>query len=334
MGLLIQFESLTLNNSLIFLRYKFNLPNLPINLSTFDFNPYYRRKLFMAYMGVAVYVGKEIPMVLRLCVVVTTGLLSMAVWSGCALSLTPVVSGTPRPEAPVVTPSAVPTATAPQVVKVEIPADTTRVEITPGVAGAPPQITLSPTTPMAVAQLPLSDTFRLKATSETLDALQLELPLQIEGATATAATWYSSQPTVISVDAQGRARALANGEAEITAVVQQQRATLRLRVQQQPHSLKVTPSTLQALPNARHQLNGEVRDRLGHLLAEPALTWRVENSALAQVAATGLLTTTATAGTTNILVTAGSQQQRIALTVMATAPAGSSSGNLVIQPEF
>lgn len=258
--------------------------------------------------------------------------------SGCALSLTPVVSGAAPPSAAptAAVPERAPSA-SPEIVRVQLPTDltgSTQVEVTPGANGAAPSIRLSPSTPETVAQLPVATDFRLTAEQNVLDALQAELALRLEGAVTGSVNWYSSQPTVISVDTQGRARALGNGEAEVTAVVGQQRATLRLRVQQQPHSLKITPTQLEALPNARHQLSIEVRDRLGHLVTAPALQWQVVDSALATVEAGGLLTTTAMAGSTTIMASAGAQQQRIALTVLATTQAGPGPGNLVLQPEF
>ncbi|PKL78089.1 MAG: hypothetical protein CVV27_03970 [Candidatus Melainabacteria bacterium HGW-Melainabacteria-1] len=268
---------------------------------------------------------------------VTAGL-SLFALSACALSLSPLPANAPAAQ-PVAQASPAVPATSSKVVRVEIPlapGEQARLELDPAsgqlgpVAGTSPGAAAA-ATPAEVVALPEAADLRILAATEILDALQVELALELEGAQGPV-DWYSSAPGVLSVTQAGLARSQANGEAEITAVHTGRRATLRIKVQQQPTALEVSPGSLTVLPQERHQLNAGVRDRKGQPISGALLQWRSADPAIADVDTTGILHARA-AGRTTLIVSFAALNTEVPVEVLATTTAGK-GGNLVIQPEF
>src|SRR5439155_18181144 len=105
-------------------------------------------------------------------------------------------------------------------------------------------------------------------------------------------TWASSAPSVVSVDAAtGLATAVANGDAKISATVDDKSGQAALTVAQQVATVTVAPGTaaLSAI-GATQQFTAVAKDATDNVVAGVAFIWLSSNHNVATVDATGLTT--------------------------------------------
>jgi uncharacterized protein YjdB len=126
----------------------------------------------------------------------------------------------------------------------------------------------------------------------TLDALGESHPFSAVGLdrggapVAAPVAWTSSDPSVVTIDAAGRANARAEGEAVITARSRGLTATASVSVRQTPVSLVIDPAPI-VLHSIGQSVNlqVQVRDRRGNLMSRP---WNCYSDAVGVVRTTDL----------------------------------------------
>ena len=133
----------------------------------------------------------------------------------------------------------------------------------------------------------------------------------------TAVAWASSDASVASVDASGLATAVANGTTTITAASGSVSGTAALTVSQEAAAATVSPdeSTLGALGDTV-RLSAEALDANGHAIAHASFEWMSDDTAVATVDASGLVTAVGN-GAATVTATAGLVSATATVTVMA-----------------
>src|SRR5438132_713943 len=135
-----------------------------------------------------------------------------------------------------------------------------------------------------------------------------------------AITWQSSNGAVASVNGSGLVTAVATGAATITATSEGQSGTAVVTVSNVPvASVTVTPAAASVPQGATVQLTGTPRDANGTALTGRVVTWGSNNTAVATVSGSGLVSG-AGAGSATITATSEGQSGTAAITV--TAPTG------------
>ncbi|MGH7505997.1 MAG: Ig-like domain-containing protein, partial [Longimicrobiales bacterium] len=145
-------------------------------------------------------------------------------------------------------------------------------------------VTVSP----ASASLNAGDAQAFVATAHAADGTVL---------TGRPVTWTSSDPAVVTVDAQGSALAIAAGTATITATVEGVAGQAAVTVSGPPPvpvaTVTVVPATLTLRPGDSGTLTAEARAGDGTLLTGRPTTWSSSDAAVATVNASGQVTAVA-----------------------------------------
>ncbi len=133
-----------------------------------------------------------------------------------------------------------------------------------------------------------------------------------------AVTWTSSDYTVVRV-ADGVVTAVANGNAQVTAVAGTVNATAAITVRQEPWQLVVTPTPVELTAlGATFALSAQVKDQGGAVIPGAVVTWNSSTPEVATVSSSGPGTgvvTAVTVGTANIAVSNGETSATVAVTV-------------------
>ena len=139
-------------------------------------------------------------------------------------------------------------------------------------------------------------TVRITPQSDTVDALGETVQLATN---ASATTWMSLTPTVVTVDADGRVVSVGAGLGLVQAVVGRKADTAEVLVRQIPVGLNVTPDTLEFIfSNEPQTLTAALTDANGFALpGQPAVTWSSDDESVATVVE-GVVTATLGAGAT------------------------------------
>src|SRR5213596_789175 len=133
-------------------------------------------------------------------------------------------------------------------------------------------------------------------------------------------TWQSSNGAVASVNGSGLVSGVATGTATITASSEGQSGTALVTVSNVPvASVTVTPASASVPQGATVQLTATPRDANGTALTGRVVTWGSNNTAVATVSGSGLVSG-AGAGSATITATSEGQSGTAAITV--TAPTG------------
>jgi uncharacterized protein YjdB len=134
----------------------------------------------------------------------------------------------------------------------------------------------------------------------------------------TTITWSSSNPSVATVSTSGLLSAVAVGSAVITASGGGKSATANVTVVAQSPasvaSVAVSPTTASVITGRTTQFTATVKDSVGNVLGGRAITWSSNNSNVATVSSTGLVTGVAS-GTVTISAASGGQQGTAHITV-------------------
>ncbi len=123
-------------------------------------------------------------------------------------------------------------------------------------------------------------------------------------ATATV-TWSSNTPAAVTVDQNGLVTAVAAGTATITARAGTAAGSAVVTVQQAPATISLAPDTLtlEGIGDTA-SIAPRVADANGHAIADARVAWTSEDTTVAAVDATGLVTAVSM-GTTEVTATAG-----------------------------
>ena len=154
-------------------------------------------------------------------------------------------------------------------------------------------------------------------------------PLDANGnaLTGRAVAWASSNLGVATVSDAGVVTGVAPGDATITATSEGKSGTATVTVTPIPvASVTVDPATVSLTTGGTQQITATPRDAQGNPLADRAVTWESQNTAVATVSPAGLITAVAPGNTT---VTATSEGKVGTVTVTVTAPA---VGSISVSP--
>ena len=156
------------------------------------------------------------------------------------------------------------------------------------------QVAALEVTPAADTLVSLGDTLRLSA--EALDANGHA----VEGAEV---GWSSDQESVVAVSGTGLAEALSNGTATVTATAGGVSGEAQVTVEQQVAAVEVTPAadTLASLGDTL-RLSAEASDANGHAVTGAEVGWSSDDTTVATVDGTGLVTAVAN-GTATVTAT-------------------------------
>jgi hypothetical protein len=137
---------------------------------------------------------------------------------------------------------------------------------------------------------------RITPESDTADALGETIQLT---ANASAPTWVSLTPGIVTVDAEGRVVSVGTGLGFVEASAGRKADTAEVLVRQIPASLSVTPDTLHFIFSDEPQtLTAVVADANGFPVSpQPAVTWSSDDPSVATVE-DGVVTATLGAGFT------------------------------------
>ena len=165
-------------------------------------------------------------------------------------------------------------------------------------------------TPASVTLVAIGETVQLGAT------IKDEKDQTITGATV---SWSSNNSAVASVNATGLVAARDNGTATITATSGDKSTDVPITVTQSAASLTVTPAsvTLVAIGETV-QLGATVKDGKDQTITGATVSWSSNNSAVASVNATGLVTARDN-GTATVTATSGDKSTDVPITVTQSA---------------
>ncbi len=135
-------------------------------------------------------------------------------------------------------------------------------------------------------------------------------------------TWASDNTAVATVNGSGLVTAVAAGSANVTATSEGKSGTAAITVSNVPvASVAVTPATAGLQSGQTAQLTATPKDASGNPLSGRVVTWASDNTAVATVNGSGLVTAVA-AGSANITATSEGKSGTAAITV-ATIPVAS-----------
>ena len=128
-------------------------------------------------------------------------------------------------------------------------------------------------------------------------------------------SWSSSNPSVATVNTQGLVTARGSGSTIITATAGDRTATAAITVVQLPNTVVITPAsaTLFAIGETV-QLHATVKDEKAQTVPGATVTWQSNNTTVANVNSSGLVTAHQN-GTTTITVTSGGKSASVTITV-------------------
>ncbi|PYP18109.1 MAG: hypothetical protein DMD52_02690 [Gemmatimonadetes bacterium] len=170
-------------------------------------------------------------------------------------------------------------------------------------------VTVSP----ATANVNEGSTVQLTATPKDANGVPL---------TGRTVTWASDNTTVATVSATGLVTGKVAGSATITATSEGQGGTAAITVVHVPvASVAVSPAPASVQAGQTVQLTATPKDASGTPLAGRTVTWASDNTAVATVSGSGLVSGVA-AGSATITATSEGQSGTSALTVSAAPPPG------------
>ena len=140
-------------------------------------------------------------------------------------------------------------------------------------------------------------------------------------------SWSSSDTLVARVDASGLVESLAEGEAVVMATAAEVTGGTELSVVSPlPTTIAVSPDTLRLTALGQTaQLEAEVREQAGRVMAEALVSWSSGDSLVVAVDSAGLVRAVG-GGTTTVTATTGDVSAAVAVTVMQSA------GSVVVSP--
>src|SRR5262249_38668434 len=140
-------------------------------------------------------------------------------------------------------------------------------------------------------------------------------------------TWGSSDPTVATVSSSGLVTGVAAGTATITATSEGKNGTSTITVTKIPvGSVTVAPPSKSLLVTQTVPLSATVRDSAGTVVTDRVVTWGSNNTGVATVSPSGLVTAVG-AGTATITATSETKSGTSTITV-SPVPVGI----VVVQP--
>ena len=185
-------------------------------------------------------------------------------------------------------------------------------------------LTVTDPAPVPVASVdvsPSSNTLQVGATSQLVAT-----PRDGSGAALSgrAVTWTSSNNGVATVSTSGWITAIAAGSATITATSEGKTGSSAVTVTAAPPtpvaSVVVTPATASVQAGGTVQLSASTRDANGAVLNGRAVVWSSSNTTIANVSASGLVTSIS-AGAATITATSEGKNGTATITVTAAPPA-------------
>lgn len=139
--------------------------------------------------------------------------------------------------------------------------------------------------------------------------------------TGRAITWSTGNASVLTVSATGTVTAVASGTADVVATSEGKSGTATLTVSPAPvATVDVSLGTSFLNPGATTQATAIPRDAYGNFLSGRAVSWGSDNTAVATVSSTGLVTAIAS-GSCNISAVVESRTASVILSVNAAAVA-------------
>src|SRR5438067_1844997 len=141
-------------------------------------------------------------------------------------------------------------------------------------------------------------------------------------------TWASDNTAVATVSSMGLVRGVAQGQATITATSETKSGTAAITVIQVPvASVTVTPATPTVFLGQTVQLTATPKDANGNVLNGRVVTWASDNTAVATVSSTGLVTGV-TQGQATITATSEAKNGTAAVAVVSLMLAEFSAGGV------
>lgn len=181
---------------------------------------------------------------------------------------------------------------------------------TPADTPRPTTVTVSPTTAQLTA---LGATVQFSAIVRDQNGRTM---------TGASVAWASSATAVATVNSNGLATAAGNGAATITATAGGVSGAAAVTVSQEVGTVEVTPATDTLAVGDTLRLVAEATDANGHVAHEAAFSWASDDTTVAVVDATGLVTAKGP-GTTTITATSGSARGTALINVVSLLPAAS-----------
>ncbi len=146
-------------------------------------------------------------------------------------------------------------------------------------------------------------------------------------------TWSSSNPAVATVNGAGQATGVAVGSATLTATSEGKSGTAAILVTNVPvASVTVSPATASVPAGQTVQLTATLKDANGNTLTGRTVTWSSDNTAVATVSASGLVSGVV-AGAATITATSEAKTGTSAITVTAPPPGSSQFGHVFVVTE-
>ena len=146
-------------------------------------------------------------------------------------------------------------------------------------------------------------------------------------------TWSSSNPGVATVNGAGQATGVAVGSATLTATSEGKSGTAAILVTNVPvASVTVSPATASVPAGQTVQLTATLKDANGNTLTGRTVTWSSDNTAVATVSRSGLVSGVV-AGAATITATSEAKTGTSAITVTAPPPGSSQFGHVFVVTE-
>ena len=146
-------------------------------------------------------------------------------------------------------------------------------------------------------------------------------------------TWSSSNPAVATVNGAGQATGVAVGSATLTATSEGKSGTAAILVTNVPvASVTVSPATASVPAGQTVQLTATLKDANGNTLTGRTVTWSSDNTAVATVSGSGLVSGVV-AGAATITATSEAKTGTSAITVTAPPPGSSQFGHVFVVTE-
>ena len=146
-------------------------------------------------------------------------------------------------------------------------------------------------------------------------------------------TWSSSNPAVATVNGAGQATGVAVGAATLTATSEGKSGTAALTVTNVPvASVTVSPASASVPAGQTVQLTATLKDANGNTLTGRTVTWSSDNTAVATVSGSGLVSGVV-AGAATITATSEAKSGTSAITVTAPPPGSSQFGHVFVVTE-
>jgi uncharacterized protein YjdB len=120
-----------------------------------------------------------------------------------------------------------------------------------------------------------------------------------------AVSWASEDPTLASVSSAGLVTGVAKGATTVTASAGNKKTKVKVTVAQAPAaSVSISPSSLSLTQGNTSQLSATVKDGDGNVLTGSIISWTSDNTAVATVSSSGLVTARA-GGNANVTAATG-----------------------------